>query len=230
MPRRELQKPAIVSWPTWKFLLLALFAGGSITSLSWLFKAFWEPDRYIGFGSNPPSFPPLTIGDILLGSGLLLIPFWKRWAWQPRRKHARWNRWLAELIGAVYVCVLVLLGGTASWNILLRSPWNWVVNSALVVFLIMAWILPALSYRWSKKIARVQDTFSLRMLAYGGVESLMVLAGILGASYGMNIARNGDMRWGLLAIGFLFSLLAVSLAQYNAEHLWRYRPWAKEEE
>lgn len=225
---KKLEKPYILSWPTWKAMSLILGAGTTFTLFIWLLKTLWEPDRYPGFRSDPPSFPPLTARDILLGYGWLPVYLWIRWAWQPRRKHAHWHRWLARVTGVVYLCVLVLLMGMASWNTLLKPPWNWVVNSTLVVLFIVAWILPALSYRWSKRIARAQDNLGVRML--GGVGSLMVLAGILGASFGMHTARNGEVRSGLLMIGFLSSLVAVFLAQYNAEQLWPYRPWAKEED
>lgn len=230
MPKRELPKPDIVSWPTWKILLLGLFVGGSITSFSWGFKMFWEPGRYVGLNSNPPSFPPLTILDILLGIAPLLIVLWKRWAWQPRRKHARWHRWLVSLLGAVYLCTLTLVAGIKSWNIVLNRPWNWAMNGTLITLFIAAWILPALSYRWAEKIAHAQDTLSLRMLACGGVGSLMVLGGILGANYGMHVSRRGETSTVLFILGFGFSLIAIFVAQYNADYLWRSRPWAKEEE
>ncbi len=104
------------------------------------------------------------------------------------------------------------------------------MNSVLLALFIVAWILSSLSYSWSKRIAHAQDTLSLRMLAYGGVGSLMVAAGILGANYGMYASRYGEISTALLIMAFGFSLVAIFVSQYNAEYLWRYRPWAKEEE
>jgi hypothetical protein len=195
-----------------------------------LFKFIWEPGRYGGFRSNPLSFPPLTIGNILLGSGWVPIYLWLWWSWQPRRKHARWHRWLASLAAGIYLTVLILLGGISSWNTLLIHPFNMAVNGILILLLVMSWILPVFSYQWAKKLADVQDELGIRMLGCGGVGSLLVMAGILGASYGMSASRHGRVETAALIMAFAWPLVSFFVAQYNAVRLWRCRPWEKEAE
>lgn len=227
MSKKVLPNPNLT---TWGAIRAATSLWAVFLFLGWLFKFIWEPGRYGGFHSDPPSFPPLTIKELLLGSGFFPLSLWSLWAWQPKRKHARWHRWLASLTGAIYLSVLIMLGGVKSWNVLLDHPWNWMVNSTLFMLLIISWILPALSYSWAKKIAHAQDVLGLRMLSYGGVGSLMVLAGILGANLGMRLFGSGKLRLAALIMAFGWPLVAVFFAQYNAERLWPYRPWAKEEE
>lgn len=220
MPRQELRNPHLNLWKT---ILAALGLGTIFTFLSWGFRTIL--DYYAGFHHYS-----LTIGDVLLGSGWLPISFWILWAWQPRRKHARWHRWLSGLSVPFYMSIFPFLGAIASWNAILNHPWNWIVNSILAGLLILAWILPTLSYRWSKRVASAQDMLSLRMLTFGGVGGLMVLAGILGAGLGMSTSRKGGAGTVVLIMAFAWALVAIFLAQYNAEHLWPYRPWQKEDE
>jgi energy-coupling factor transporter transmembrane protein EcfT len=198
MTRKALPNPRITIW---KAILAPLYLWAVFTFFGWLFKFISEPGRYSGFNSNPPSFPPfppLTVGNVLSGSLWVLIYWWLYWAWKPRRKHARWLRWLGGLALGIYVSVQVLLGAIASWNVLLSHPWNLVVNSVLVLLLISAWILPGLSYRWSEKIADAQDTLGLRMLAFGSPAALMVAAGILGSTFGMSASRRGEVSEAVL--------------------------------
>lgn len=227
MSQKELPNPRFTIW---KYLWASLYLWAVFIFFGWLLKFVWESDKYVGFHSDPPTFPSLTVGDILFGSVWLPLYLWLYWSWKPGRKHARWHRWLGSLIGSIYLSILVLSGGMTSWNVLLTYPWNWIVNSILAVLLLIAWILPAMSYRWSQTISRAQDALYLRILAFGGVEGLMITAGILGANYGMNLSRNADFQSLLLIFAFTFPFLAILVAQYNATRLWPYRPWAKDEE
>jgi hypothetical protein len=57
----------------------------------------------------------------------------------------------------------------------------------------------------------------------------MVVAGILGANFGRSAYRHGGSD-ALFVMALGFPLVAIFIAQYNAERLWRYRPWAREKE
>lgn len=223
MPRSrisELLELPIVSWPLWKHLLAALFVSGMLTFMSWGFR-----EVIVGNVDYPKPLP-LSVRDVITGSMLSLISFWMRWAWKPRRKHAYWHRWLSSLIYAIYVNFLLLLLGTACWNALLKSPDDWIVNSVLVLLVIIFWILPVLSSHWAKRLAVAHYTLDLRMLPYAKV---LITAGILGASFGMNAARSSEVWIAILLMGFLSSLAAISVPQRNAEKFWGTRPWAKGE-
>ena len=213
-------------------LLWGLSLWAVITFLSWLFKDLFgllESSRSVSRGSTPPSLPPLTITDLLLGSGALVFSLWSYWAWRPRRKHGRWHRWLVREVGGMYISFVILLAGMKPWNILLKPPWNWVVNGLLLALFVTAWILPALSYPLARKIRALQDAIGIKMLKFGGPAGLMVLVGILGARYGRDLHRQGKNVEALLLFGFGFPLVSIFLAQYNATDFWPYRPWAKEE-
>lgn len=228
MSRKQLPNPHLT---VWKVVYSASGLWAIFTFMNWVLKFLWMPNRYVGFNSKPPSFPPLlTMGSILVGIGWLLLFLWVWWSWQPRRKYARWHRWLASLSGSVYFSSLVLLGGTASWHAALNPPWNSVMSSVSSTLFILAIMLPAFSFRLAQKLTWAQDDLGLKMLSYGTPVALLVSAGIVGANYGIHASRHGEMRMALLIVAFGFSLIAIAVAQYNAEHLWRYRPWTKEEE
>ncbi len=220
MSRKELPNPRLTFGKAIKnaLLLWAIFS----------FMSFVHNAIFALYTTGTPEHSLVT--DILFGSGFLLLSLWSLWAWQPRRKYARWHRWLVSQTGVIYVSVLILLGGVSSWNSLLQHPWNWIVNSILVMLFIIVCILPALSYRWSKKIAKAQDTLGLNILSYGGTGSLMVLVGILGSIFGRAAYRGGKLETAIWVFGFMWPLVAIFLAQYNANKLWAFRPWAKEEE
>lgn len=224
MPRRELPKPSIASWSIWKVMGGALYLWIFFTFLSWLFNSMLH--QY-----NTGVFVhPITVSEILVGSGWVPWFLWSRWNWQSRRKHARWLRWLEAFSGTLYFSILMLLLPIACWNALLKNPWKWVVNGSLIALFMMAWLLPAISYSVAKKLVDMQWRFNMRILSCGGLSGLMVLAGILGASFGMNVSRSGKVGSAILVTAFLSSPMALSVAQMGAETIWRYRPWAKEEE
>lgn len=214
---KEFKKPPVASWPVWKIVLAGLALSAIFIFLIWLFELMLSI-----YCTGVPK--PMTIGSILLGNFWLLIALWTRWAYQPRRKHARWHRWLESLISLIYMFGLILSGAIAYWNALLKYPWNWVVNGVVALLFILAWILPAISYSAAKKLAQMQWALSGRMLGCAGV------AGILGASFGMYASRNGEIGSVIFVVAILFSLLAIFMSQYGAEYLWRYRPWQKEAE
>lgn len=223
MPK-EYEKPVGASWPVWKIMLIGFATSVLYIFLIWLFNSMlnqFNTGVYIH---------PLTIHEILLGSGWLVLALWSRWAWRPRRKHARWHRWVQALGGVLYFSVLMLLLPITYWNALLKYPWNWVVNGVLIVLFTLAWILPVISYPMAKKLARMQWAFNFRILLYGGLSGLMVLAGILGASFGMNASRNGEVGSAILVVAFLFSPIALAVAQMGGESAWSRRPWQKEDE
>lgn len=229
MSKRLYPNPA-VSWPLWKNVLVALFSTSSIIFLSWGFSMLTDLDRYKGWYSDPPTFPPLRIEHILAGVPMFLVSLWSHWAWCPRHKHARWHRWAVSFVSAVYISVLLLAGGMSFCNAILAPPRNWVINGTMSASYIAAWMLPALSYRWSRKIVYAQDDLGLKMLAYGTPAGLLVAAGIVGATYGRYAYRHGETRTALLILAIGFSIVAVAIAQYNAARLWDYRPWVKEDE
>lgn len=205
--------------------ILGGLAGSAIfVFLIWLFNSVLNQFR------TGVYMHPLRANEVLLGSGPLFLALYAYWAWKPRRKNARLHRWLQACGGVLYWSILMLLLPVTYWNALLKNPWKWVVNGILIALFITAWILPVISYSVAEKLVRMQWTFNLRILSYGGLGGLMVLAGILGASFGMNASRNGEVGSVIFVIAFLFSLMALSMAQMGAETVWRYRPWAKEED
>ncbi len=116
MPRRELPKPAVVSWSTWKALLIMLATGGSITSLSWLFKMFWEPGRYVGFNSSPPSFPPPDNRGYSFGKWVFTNCFLDSLGLAATAKICA----LASLVSRSSGCCLCVCFGIVMWNGLLE--------------------------------------------------------------------------------------------------------------
>jgi hypothetical protein len=119
----------------------------------------------------------------------------------------------------------MLLLAVSYWNALLRHTWNWMVNGSLIMFFIMAWVLPAISYDIAEKLSRkLFSILSWPLLAIGG------LAGVAGANLGREAVRSGKLWIALLAIALTSSPLALFLAQMGAVEVWRHRPWAKEDE
>lgn len=216
---RGIKKPSVVSMPVWKVIFGGI--GGSIlwVFLIWLFNFVLSMYR-----TGIPR--PVTIGDILLGSVWLWIGFWTRWAYQVNRRHRRWHVWLESVFIGVYITLLLLCGGIAYWNALLGEPWNWVVNIVSIVLFALVWVFPAISFTFAKRITAAQDNLGLTMLKFGGPATLMIIAGTLGANFGMHGSRDSK----ILFIAFLFSVISIGLAQYFAVSLWPSRPWAKEEE
>lgn len=225
MSRKELPNPHLTFWKT-------IYSAGGLwsifTFMNWIFNWVFS---YVGSHGESSDFPPLlTTGSALMGLGWLLLFLWLWWAWRPRRKHARWHRWLASFSTVLYVSSLVLLGAVRSWNAVLITPWNAVINSLLLVLFAFVIILPVLSSQLSTKLAKAQDELGLKMLSYGSPAALLILAGTVGANYGRDASRHGNLTTATCIVALGLSLVAIFLAQYNAERLWRYRPWAKEEE
>lgn len=210
-------KPRGASWPVWKVILAVLFTSVIFVFLIWLFNSMLRDFKGMGY------FHPLTMGEVLLGSGWLPLALWVRWAWSPRRKHAHWHRWLQTSGVFLYLTVLMLLLPVTYWHALLKNPWNWVVNGILVTLFVLAWILPVISYPMAKKLTDMQ--WKLNFLIYGLVGS----GSILGASYGMYAKRNGEEGKAILVVALVSSFLPLFSAQMGSEYLWSRRPWAKEE-
>jgi len=228
MPKR-FPTPPIASFSVFKTLLYA--TGGSLlfVFLVWLFGGVLSPtDRG---GSRDWS---LSISELLLGSVPLPLIFYSHWAWRPRRRNGTWHRWLVNVAGCFYVSILLLLAALASWKAILLSffpasspVWRHVGVGILIGLFALAWALPVVSYALARRLEEAHHRldFKLLVVSGGAPAALMVLAGILGADYGLH---GGDGR--IVALALLSALCAVGLAQYWAAYLWRYRPWAKDEE
>lgn len=212
MSQRKLPKPSIASFPFYKALLLAIFVSMSIFLLS------------AGFGVSIRGELRFTAVDVIVGIVSFGLGMSNWLAWQPRRSYPL--RWLTVLIGNIYISVLLLLVSLLYWNALLNARWSVLVNSISVGLFVVAWFLPVLSPVIAKQLSSAQDNFSLTLLNFGGPAALMIAAGILGANFGMRASM--DSR--IIVLAFLFSLTSVGLAQYAANSLWPYRPWAKEDE
>lgn len=212
---RVYKKPADVSWPLWKFVLVGL--GGSIL---WIFIIWVVRVPVAIYHANPR----LTISDILLGSVWLLFAFWRRWAWQRGRKYRHWHNWMEGLFASIYITLLPLCGGIAYWNHALNYPWNYVVNGVLVTLFILVWAMPILSYPTAKKLSQIPWSLSGLLIPFAGV------AGSGGALFGMYAYRNGQMRLALLVMGSMLFLLAFMIASGGAQYIWERRPWAKKDE
>lgn len=218
--QKNFPKPAVADYSPWKTLLIGTGVSILFTFLVWLFNS----TAYLyQSGAMARS---LSIADIILGSVLLPLGFYSRWAWQPRRKYHRWHRWLVNLLGSMYVCLLLLLGGITYWNILLDKPWSWFVNTVIVILWILALLLPAISATLAKHIAALQDRLDLKILQFGGPTVLLILSGILGANFGLK----GSIDNKITFLAFIFPVLSIGLAQYFSNYLWSYRPWAGEDE
>ena len=187
--------------------------------LIWLFNLF--PSIY---RTGTPR--PVTIGDILLGSMWLLFGFWTRWAYQRKRKHAYWHRWLESVCIGIYITLLLLCGGIVYWNALLGKPWNLLVNAVSITLFVLMWILPTISDTSAKRLVEMQYSLDLKLLTFGTPAVLMIIAGILGVHFGMR----GSLDARMLFVAFMFPVLSLGLAQYFAASLWPSRPWAQEEE
>jgi len=167
---------------------------------------------------------PLVAQDVLLGAGWIPIGLYSFWAWRPRRRHAQWHRWIAAVLAPFYFSCLFLLLAASLWNALLGPPWDGFIIVILTVVYVLSWALPAISYPVAKRLETGHHTLDLVLLKWGG-PSILVIAGILGASVGL---QGGDDRFWIMA--FLAPLVAVGWAQYAASYLWPSRPWAKDEE
>lgn len=217
MQKRKSSAPGIVFLPGWKALMIGLSVGlglnGIVVFFVWLGRMLTN---------NPPGFLPPTVWDIIPGSGFLLIPFWMRWAWQPRRKHARWHQWLATLITTMYINGLLLWAAIGSWNHALNYPWSQVVNGVLSALFILVWTMPIFCYPVAKKLSQIPWILSGPMMGLAGI------AGILGASFGMHTHRHGETRLAFVVMGFLISFIVLMISVGGARSLWDSRPWAKE--
>ncbi len=218
MPRTIFTPPPSASWPIWKSVLLVLGFSVLWISLIWIFRL-----PLVIYRNDSPG---LKTSDILLGIVWLPYLLWMRWTWKPGRKHRRWHHWIANLFASLYITLLLLCGGISYWNALLGKPWNLLVNTVSIVLFMLMWVLPALSYTVAKRLVNIQRSFDLKLLKFGGPAALMIMAGILGANFGMHGSLDGRM----LFMAFLFPVLSLGLAQYFATSLWPYRPWQKEAE
>jgi len=216
MPK-NFPKPPVASFPIWKTILLGIGQSLIFTFLVWLFSALLPMIQ-----GNLPDWS-LSALDVLLGSVMLPITVYSRWAWQPRRKNAHWHRWIVNLSSGLYISGLLLTGAISYWNAILPLPWNVLINSLFLVMFLVAWVLPVLSYPLAKRLEEAQHTLDLYVLKWGGL-SVVGIAGIIGA----NIGLHSDWRSVIVAV--LFPIVAIGLAQYIASYLWPYRPWAKEDE
>ena len=225
MPK-TMSKPPLASYTPAKMVVLAVGSTLGITLLIWAVDSLTTP-----YAGDPDlSF---SIAHVLMGMIWLAAAFYSRWAWQPRRKHGHWHRWTGAFVQAVYVCILLLLASLASWKATLHSffplappVWRQIGNAILVGLFALAWALPVISYALARRLEDAQERLDFKLLALSGgaPAALMVLAGILGADYGLH---GGDE--GIAVGGLLFSVCAVGLSQYWATYMWRHRPWAKDE-
>lgn len=215
---KSFPKPPVSSFPVWKTMLYGTVMSLLFTFLIWLFNSLAP------MAQGDLVDWSLSMSDIFLGSALLPVAFYSRWAWQPRRKNANWHRFTVNLVSCFYISGLLLLAAIMYWDIILVTPWNLLVNGIFVGAFFLVWVLPAISYPLAKRIEKGHHAFDLIILKWGG-PGVVITAGILGGSIGLH---GRDMR--LLIVAILVPLLAVGLAQYFASYLWRYRPWTEEEE
>ncbi len=212
------------NYTLWKALLGGFYMNAVVTFFSWMYKILLEPGRYKGLKSTPPSFPPLTFEDVIIGSGFWVCLLWIFWSWRSRRKHAHWHRWLSGLLCGLYFSGLLLVGAVVIFSRYLHSPLSWTVNGfAVVLFLVLSG-LPLISRRIARKIESYLWGFSGKMIGLSGV------AGTLGALFAMSAARSGHMGLGLRVMALLMLLLSLIGAFGTTNYYWEYRPWAKEEE
>jgi len=228
MPQR-FPTPPIASFSVLKTLLWGTGASLLFVFLVWMFGGVLSPT--VRGGSRDWS---LSISELLLGSVPLPLFLYSRWAWRRRRRNAAWHRWVAKVAVCFYLSILFLLASLASWKAMLLSffpasspVWRHVGNGILIGLFALAWALPVVSYALARRLEDAQQQLDFKLLALSGgaPAALMVLAGILGADYGLH---GGDGR--IVGLALLFALCAVGGAQFWAVDLWRYRPWAKDEE
>lgn len=219
MPR-TLPKPPIASWNIMRAAFLGTGLSILFTFLSWLFSSIADWARDNSFNLT------LSIREILAGSAFLPLSMYGYWAWRPKRKYGHWHRWIHSWLGSWYVSFLPLVGGMTYWNVLLDEPRNFLVNTVAIALFGLMWALPALSYPLAKRLLDMQYGLDLKLLKFGAPAALMIMVGILGASFGLY----GSLDGRILALAFLFPVVSLGLAQYFAASLWPYRPWAKEEE
>lgn len=217
MSPKTFPKPPIASFSPGKTLFLGTGISMLFAFLIWLF-------RCLGLLATGKRDFTLAFVDVAGGIFLLLLSFYSRWAWQPRRIHALWHRWLVNLMGSVYLSILLLLAARMFWGIVLGDSRAFVGNLILTGLFVFAWLLPVISYPLAKQLEDAQYALDWRILKWGGL-ALVGVAGVIGANIGLH---GGDKRPVLLAV--LFSATAIGSAQYFASYLWPYRPWAKEEE
>lgn len=220
MPRKDMPKAPVASMPLWKALLFGVTLGLILATFGWLVPSI------LHLRWDLTAWPPIHFGFFTLTS----MYMW--WAWRPRRKHGRWLRWCGSVLGTVYLSALFVAGGVIYWDALLAAPWNWIVNGLSTALFILVWLLPAISERAARRIAFAQDRLSFKMLAIGSPAALMVTAGILGTTFGLQggPSAEGQVDPRLVVLAFMFPILGIGLAQYNAHHFWPYRPWQKDEE
>jgi hypothetical protein len=216
MSPKAFPKPPIASFSLRKTLFLGTGMSMLFTFLIWLF-------RHLESWATKRDFT-MAFVDVVGGIFLLPLSLYSRWAWQPRRRYALWHRWSVNLMGSVYLSILLLLAARMFWEIVLGDSRAFVVNLILTGLFVFAWLLPVISYPLAKQLEDAQYALDWRILKWGGL-ALVGVAGVIGANIGLH---GGDKRFVLLAV--LFSATATGSAQYFASYLWPYRPWAKEEE
>jgi hypothetical protein len=215
MPQKKIPTPPIAGFPLYKVILLGLFGSLGISLMS------------VAVGIPARGDVMLTAGDVIIGIITFALSMFNWLSWRPRRSYKL--RWIAVLVGNVYISSLLLLAGLSCWNALLNGGWRHFLNVILVGLFVIAWFLPMISSHASKRLSFMQDKLSFTLLKFGGPATLITTAGILGARFGLN-GSTGSTDSRIMAMAFLFPLASLSLAQYASDYLWPYRPWAKEDE
>lgn len=213
MAKRKLTKPGIATMPIWKAMLVGGFVGIGIYFSIWGSSVFFLKKTS-------------SLMAICLGCGIFLIGILNWWVWRPR--HTYITRWYIAAVGNIYFSLIFLLPSIYALSKSLMHPWNWYVNGALVIFYVLAWLLPLLSYEIANRISRKQDLLGLHMLKYGSVGGLLFVAGVIGKNWSSSVIQNQDTAGALVGFSFLCSLLAIFAAQYSSIYLLNCHPWNKE--
>ena len=202
---------SLASFPPWKALLGAVYLSLFFCFVVWLFNSV-----LVRAFTRVPSR-----GEMLLG--LAVAPLYLSVWWASRMGNAR-MLWLSDFGLSAYLVLLSSAGAIRFLAASLLAPWDGIV-AGLHVFLALTVLgvsLVALR-RGRGLFAPTVDRLWIIAALFGG-------GGAEGALLGMYASRYGKLHGAFLFLGILFSILSLVILMGSLDHLWRYRPWAKDEE
>lgn len=180
--------------------------------LDWIptlaFETLHHPERR-GDGDLSFFWRPWVIWLFLFS---LIMTGYLYWAHRSRHPWAPWFRWIGRVVFLVLLSGVFLLSAMRTWDVLLPTPWDWIVNGMILASYLLALLMPVVKASLAMKLAEWQDSMNWIALGFSSV------AGGLGFWIGM---QGGLGRAWVAA--FLGTIIAVAFAQYASFNAWQDR-------
>lgn len=194
-------------------LLLSLLA----LIVDWIptltFESLHHPERQ---GGADPSilWRPWVVGYFAF---MLVLCGYLYWADRSRHPGAAWYRWAGRVAFTVALSGIFLFSAIRTWGVLLRAPWDRIVNGAILASYLLALALPIVRMGLARRLAEWQDSLGWIAVGFSSV------AGTTGAWIGL---KGGAERGWIGA--FLCTIVAVLLAQHFSFQIWEDKRWEEQ--